>query len=273
MEPYIKLGRRLKAVIQKLGYPTKNLLKAWHEIFQKSGDVQANYVRRKQKYSDEQKIVTIDHYINHGRCFAFTRKALAYPGLHTIKQWIYERYPEIKRCVVSKAVRPAASLASKRAAVYELSTREGSAQVVAQRMDVDRVTLYNWKNQLLGRETPASIKRNKQQPTQADVSDLERQVESLQHDIRNLQLEHDLLKKASELIKEDLGVNLQLLSDRRRFTFVTRNGRSFHPLDGIAGHRIGFTEILEQGGRAASFRRIVAPASARSSRSRRHASR
>ena len=238
VELYIKLGKRPRAVIRQLGYPTKNSLRIWHEVFQKKGDVQASYVRQKWKYSDEQKNVAIEHYINHGRCFAFTRKALGYPGLHTIKQWIYERYPEIKKCVVSKAARPAASLASKQIAVYELCTREGSAQAVAQRMDVDRVTLYNWKNQLLGREAPASMKRDKQQPTQAEVFDLERQVQSLQRDIRNLQLEHDLLKKASELIKKDLGVNLQLLSNQEK-TMLVDALRNEYRVSELLG-RLGF---------------------------------
>ena len=127
VELYIKLGKRPKAVIRQLGYPTKNSLMARHEVFQKRGDLHASYVPRKPKYSDEQKIVAIEHYINHGRSIAFTRKALGYPGLHAIKQWVYERYPEIKKCLVSKAARPAASLAAKRAAVFELITREGSA--------------------------------------------------------------------------------------------------------------------------------------------------
>ena len=52
------------------------------------------------------------------------------------------------------------------------------------------------------------------------MSDLERQVESLKRDIRNLQLEHDLLKKASELIKKDLGVNLQRLSNQEKTMLV-----------------------------------------------------
>jgi hypothetical protein len=38
---------------------------------------------------------------------------------------------------------------------------------------------------------------------------LERQVESLRRDIHQLQLEHDLLKKANELLKKDLGVDLR----------------------------------------------------------------
>ena len=44
---YIKLGKRPKAVICQLGCPTKNSLKAWHGVFQNSGDLQASYVRRK----------------------------------------------------------------------------------------------------------------------------------------------------------------------------------------------------------------------------------
>ena len=52
------------------------------------------------------------------------------------------------------------------------------------------------------------------------MSDLQQQVESLQRDIRNLQLEHDLLKKASELIKKDLGVDLQLLSNQEKTMLV-----------------------------------------------------
>ncbi len=43
-------------------------------------------------------------------------------------------------------------------------------------------------------------------------------LKSLQRDIRQLQLEHDLLKKANELIKKDLGVDLQILSNREKNT-------------------------------------------------------
>jgi putative transposase len=116
--------------------------------------------------------------------------------------------------VVGKAGRPAASLASRQAAVYELCTREGSAQALARKLDVDRVTLYNWKNQLLGREAPASMKRDKGSRAETDRDELEPQVEGLRRDIRNLQLEHDLLKKANEIIRKDRGVDLPLLSNR-----------------------------------------------------------
>lgn len=37
---YLKLGRRSKATIRQLGYPTKNSLKTWCDEFERSGDLQ-----------------------------------------------------------------------------------------------------------------------------------------------------------------------------------------------------------------------------------------
>ncbi|WP_374627351.1 IS3 family transposase [Pandoraea sp.] len=235
VELYLKLGNRSKATIRQLGYPTKNSLKAWCNEFEKSGDLQRGYVRVKSKYSEEQKNVALEHYVNHGRCFAFTLRTLGYPCRPILSEWVRERYPETKKRVVGKAGPPAASLVSKQAAVYELCTREGSAQAVARKLDVDRVTLYNWKNQLLGRQASASMKRDKGSSAETDRDELERQVEALQRNIRNLQLEQDLLKKANELPKKDLGVDLQLLSNREKTTLVDALREEY-----------GLAELLEQ---------------------------
>lgn len=126
------------------------------------------------------------------------------------------------------------SLATRQLAVYELCTREGSAQAVAQKLDVDRVSLYNWKNQLLGRGAPASMKRDKGSPSETDRDELERQVEELRRDIRNLKLEHDLLKNANEP-KKDLGVDLPLLSNREKTKLVDALREEY-----------GLTELLER---------------------------
>src|SRR5271170_215892 len=158
VELYLKLGKRSNATIRQLGYATKNSLRNWYQEFQERGDLQGAYARSKPKYSDEQRDVAIEHYINHGRCFSVTLQALGYPCRQKLSEWVRERYPETR--VVGKAGRPSASLASKRAAVYELCTREGSAQALAQRLDFDRVTLYNWKKQLLCREARTSMKRD-----------------------------------------------------------------------------------------------------------------
>jgi putative transposase len=77
LELYVKLGKRSGATIRQLGYPTKNSLKKWHQEFLKCGDLHVAYARSKRKYSVEQMNVAIEHYMNHGRCFSTTIKALA----------------------------------------------------------------------------------------------------------------------------------------------------------------------------------------------------
>jgi transposase InsO family protein len=49
---------------------------------------------------------------------------------------------------------------------------------------------------------------------------LEQQLEALRRDIRRLQLEQDLLKKANELLKKDLGIDRQLLTNREKTQLV-----------------------------------------------------
>jgi putative transposase len=73
---------------------------------------------------------------------------------------------------------------------------------VAEKLGVCRPTLYNLKNQLLGPEAPASMKRDNNSPSAPELAELQRQLKSLQRDIRHLQLERDLLKKANEIIKK-----------------------------------------------------------------------
>jgi len=217
---YIKLGKRTGATIQQLGYPTKNALKSWYREFEQCCDLPVSYVRSKPKYSDEQKKVAVEHYLNHGRCFSFTLKTLGYPGRGMLTAWVRALYPETRKYVVNRAEGLLSPRVSKQAAVFDLCTRQGSAQAVAQKLDVNRTTLYNWKNQLLGREAPASMKRPNDSPPEPERAELERQLESLRRDIRQLQLEHDLLKKANEIIKKGLGVDPHLLTNREKTVLV-----------------------------------------------------
>jgi len=59
--------------------------------------------RSKPKYSDEQKKMATQHYLDHGRCLAATLKALGYPCRETLAAWVDELYSETKHPVVGKA--------------------------------------------------------------------------------------------------------------------------------------------------------------------------
>lgn len=221
VELFIKLGKRVKATIRQLGYPTKNSLKGWCREYEQQLDLPKGYARAKPKYTQEQKQAAVEHYLGHGHCIAFTMKALGYPGRGTLAAWIGEMHPELRVQVVGRsgqaAPRPPAL---KHDGVIALCTREGDAESVASEFGVSRETLYNWKNQLLGAEAPASMKRHRDLSASSEREELERQLEELRRDVRRLQLEQDLLKKANELLKKDQGISSQLLTNREKTQLV-----------------------------------------------------
>ena len=180
-------------------------------------------MRSRHKHSHEQKQAAVQHYLDHDRCIASTMKALGYPCRGTLAAWIDELHPAIRNRVIGRAANVQHSSEFKTAAVIDLCTRTTSAQVIAQKIAVCRPTLYNWKNQLLGREAPTSMKPpndSESVSNKTQLIDLQQQVDQLGRNIRRLQLEHDLLKNANELLKKGLGVDPQLLSNRDKTRLV-----------------------------------------------------
>lgn len=220
VELYIRLGKRLAATRRQLGYPSKNALLGWYREYEQRLDLHVGYSGRKPRYSEAQKEAAVRHYVDHGRCASATLRALGYPGRQWLMRWILELDPESKRRVVGSADRTPRPPALKQAAVLALCSRRGSADAIARELGVCRETLYNWKNQLLGREVPASMKRQHDSAEDPDRQELERQIEILRRDVRRLQLEQDILKKANELLKKDLGIDQQLLTNREKTQLV-----------------------------------------------------
>ena len=213
---YIKLGKHIGLTIRQLGYPTKNALKTWYREYEQRRDLPAGYTRL-PKFSPAQKERAVGHYLEHGQCIAATIKSLGYPCRSLLSAWLQELHPELTRVGgQSQELAPEA----KRSAVIALCTRPASAQAVADEVGVSRGSLYKWKNQLLGHDAPATMKRKQEVPASSDRSELEQQLETLRQDIRRLQLEKDLLKKANELVKKELGIDQQHLTNREKTLLV-----------------------------------------------------
>ena len=136
---YIKLGKRTGAAIRQLGYPTKNALKSWHREYEQGHDLPVGYVLSRPKYSDQQKEVAVEHYLNHDRCLAGTLKALGYPCRETLSAWVDELHPETRQHVVGKTRSVLRPPELKQAAVIELCTRQISARAIAQKLSVPGV--------------------------------------------------------------------------------------------------------------------------------------
>ncbi|EDQ02887.1 IS3 family transposase [Sulfitobacter indolifex HEL-45] len=216
---YIKLGKRAQATIRELGYPTKNALKGWHREYQRLQDLPIRSAPRTPKFSTAQKQVALEHYATHGRCISWTLRALGYPGRATMTAWVREAFPDTKTTSNATYGPGNHSDAVKQAAVVGLYSRQESAQALAKKFGVSRPTLYAWKTQILGPEAPAMMKRKKS-ALHPEFEELERQREALQRDIRELQIEHDLLKTASEMIKKELGGDLRSLSNREKTMLI-----------------------------------------------------
>jgi len=102
VELFIKLGKRVKATIRQLGYPTKNSLKDWCREYERGLDLPRSYPPRKAKYSQQQKEAAVRHYLDHGGGVTFTKKALGYPCRQLLVAWIGELHPELRARVVGR---------------------------------------------------------------------------------------------------------------------------------------------------------------------------
>ena len=214
---YIKLGKRVGLTIRQLGYPTENALKSWHREYEKRHDLHAGYARQPM-YSQAQRDRAVVHYLDHGRCIEATIKSLGYPSRDSLSAWIEELYPRRLARVVGRT--PELAPEAKQSAVIALCMRPTSAQAVADDVGVSRGSLYKWKNQLLGHDAPSPMKRQQDAPASPDRAELEQQLETLRRDIRRLQLEKDLLKKANELLKKKQGIDQQQLTNREKTQLV-----------------------------------------------------
>ena len=124
-------------------------------------DLKLSYTRTSGKYSAEQKLFAVKHYLDHDQCIASTLRALEYPCRDLLTRWIDELHPQLCRRMVGRAPNIQHLPETKNAVVVELCNRTTNALTIAQSVGVCRPTLYNWKNQLLGREASASMKRQK----------------------------------------------------------------------------------------------------------------
>jgi transposase InsO family protein/transposase-like protein len=281
---YVKLGKRVGLTIRQLGYPTENALKGWYREYEERGDLPAGYARQPM-YSRAQKDHAVEHYLEHGRCIVATIKALGYPSRDLLSAWIEQVYPQGRARVTGRV--PELAPEAKQSAVIALCMRPASAQAVADDVGVSRGSLYKWKNQLLGHDAPVSMKHPQDALATSDQAELEQQVEALRRDIRRLQLEKDLLKKANELLKKELGIDRQELTNREKTQLVDalratytlaellceldlpRSSYFYHrarleTADKYADVRQAMTDIFERNYRCYGYRRIHASLSDRS---------
>lgn len=216
---YIQYDKSAAATVRVLGYPSRKNLYRWYQAYIESGD-SVKRRTRKERYSNKQKREAVKHYCDHGQCLARTIRQLGYPSAELLRAWVDEQHPGGRQRVSGKARRAASSPEQKKAAVIELCSRDGAASSIAEEFGVSRQILYKWRNQLLDEEARPAMKRRKSPSPEDDREELVAEVETLEKRIHQLQLEHDILVKANELLKKDEGVDPQILSNREKTLLI-----------------------------------------------------
>lgn len=216
---YIKYGKSTAAVIRELGYPSRKLLPRWYKAYlveQETGIVRNQY-SRSPKYSTEQKDAAIKYYLDHGRSISRTVQALGYPCRDTLRDWCKGMTSWTRKRRVSSVKY---TKEQKMNGVIALGSRSGSAKAVAKEYGVSREMLYNWKNDLLGKEGSKILSKKKDHQLSNDKSALLSELESLKKQIYRLQMEKDVLETMVEIVKKDPGVDLKRLTNKEKAMLI-----------------------------------------------------
>ncbi|NLB82684.1 MAG: IS3 family transposase [Synergistaceae bacterium] len=231
VELYIKYSKSTADTIRELGYPCRTTLRSWHKLYlreRETGVIHDRY-KRTPKFTEEQKQAAVCHYLDHGCNYSRTSRALGYPNRESLRQWCRELVPD--RCRKRRGGLQYTE-EQKREAVAALCTREGSAQEVARVYGVSRPVLYQWKNNLLGREDQTAMKDFGDETILKTKEELLEEIEGLNKQIKRLKLERDVLEVTAEIIKKDPGVDPKNLGNREKALLVDAL-RNDHPLKNL----------------------------------------
>jgi putative transposase len=166
-------------------------------------------------------------------------------------------------------------------AVREHCNRSRTALKVAQNVGVSVQVLYKWKKDLLYDEAYQSMRRRKTSTQNKNQDALLDEITRLKQQVHQLQLEGDILTKANELIKKDMGISVLTLKNRKKTRVVdtlkeiysvaellcvlklVRSGYFYHKAgrrlnDKYAEIRIAMAKIFEGNYRCYGYRRLHA---------------
>ncbi|MBQ0071142.1 MAG: IS3 family transposase [Spirochaetales bacterium] len=231
VELLVKYDMRCKQVITELGYPLeRHTLKAWYNEFKETGTFVNGHIERSRisnGYSDEEVQVTVNYYLEHGKNYKATMRAVGYPdNYHTLHRWIKKLCPEDLKTINHTDTQIRYSQTSVAKAVSHYSTREAkSVSKIAKECDVSRGAVYYWKTKLENNGYDCSVKPKEplllnEQELSDEVQKLTKQVEDLKLEVHRLQMQKDILEVAAEIVKKEDSICLENLTNREKATVI-----------------------------------------------------
>jgi len=157
---YIESGCSESIVICTLGYPSYNTLKSWYREYTRTGELRATSAP-KPRYTEQQIADAVAYFADHKTSLTQACRALGYPSRNVLRQWIMETKPELLKkypvpCEKKKSL-VIYDQAQKQAVVEAVLIDKIPEYKVAAQYGVSRVTIYNWKRKLLGKDGLAAM--------------------------------------------------------------------------------------------------------------------
>ena len=213
-------------VIDELDYPNRKMLRIWYKKYLETNSCERKH--RRSKYSENDRKIAVEHFLNHGRNATYTRKVLGYPSRQIMTKWICEDVKDYKTSALKGKHFVKYSQEEKKEAALDVALKEKNVSKMAKDKDVSRSTLYNWNKEFISDDLNQKINDDKQQ-CESTVESLKNEIASLQKEVYKLRMEKDILQKASELIKKDEGIDISALSNREK-TIIINALKDTYPL-------------------------------------------
>ena len=144
---YIKYEHSAADTIWELGYPSRGALWMWYKdrLEEERTGIPSGRGERYRRYTDEQKRVAVEHYLEYGRRLSRTMRMLGYPkSKELLMAWIDEFAPgrrKLRHGPVPEELKREAVVA---VASGRLKSREAAAE-----LGVEASVVRNWKRQML----------------------------------------------------------------------------------------------------------------------------
>ena len=212
-----KYDGQVTKTARELGIKPRTL-RSWMDKRSKNIPLLKSTRNKKSKWTDKEKKIAIEYYFNHGENATITSRKLGYPSRSLLELWVrQDKRWKLKHKIQNKGTKLSAE--QKQLAITDLITRDTSTKIVADKYNVSRVYLYIWQKELTGEKI---MKKSNQKQEELEI-----EINELKKEKAKLLLENQVLKKANEIIKKEIGTDYSLLNNNEKTLVVSALKKDF----------------------------------------------
>lgn len=233
IELLIQYDGQVTQTIRELGYPSRALLKRWKNEYLEHGPFTGERVHGKSEvYSAEQEQAAVTYYLEHGKSLSKAIRAMGYPhSTSLLSRWIDELAPHERRMYGStvKKERRASVPGSAKHKHKHQQEKQDNPKVIQEFYDwrayvAPRVKIVPRTYVLAGDDMkkPKTLEEADRilELQQKQIEEGQATLRGLEEQIRQQQLQLDIMQATYDLLKKGMGTDPKRLTNKEK-TIVT----------------------------------------------------